>query len=213
MKYYVYPRNVLDLLADGKTSYTRRIGASGKGLVIPLDSIIEYLPYFYEHLFTYTETDDLSNTKCRNYWKRIRVPRLSSIKIYSMDSWKNWHQITSSYSARTQDPTYKFDKKRVHRNGLSKSESQEHNHVKKSCNKNDTHAEKYDTWRKISTSSKSVTSSRSTHFQKHGQCQHVVTFSKDTCLHIKIRQRRDPSRCIILKFTSHERSFYVLKFT
>ena len=39
-----YPRNVTDLLSDGKTHYERRFGQPFKGPIIPFGSLVEYHP-------------------------------------------------------------------------------------------------------------------------------------------------------------------------
>ena len=44
MECYTYPRNVTDLLSDGKTPYERRFGKPFKGPIIPFGSLVEYYP-------------------------------------------------------------------------------------------------------------------------------------------------------------------------
>ena len=44
MECYKYPRNVTDLLSDGKTPYERRFGQPFKGPIIPFGSLVEYHP-------------------------------------------------------------------------------------------------------------------------------------------------------------------------
>ena len=44
MECYCYPRNIQDLLSDGKTAYERRFGKPFKGPIIPFGSLIEYYP-------------------------------------------------------------------------------------------------------------------------------------------------------------------------
>ena len=44
MECYIYPRNVTDLLSDGKTPYERRFGQPFKGPIIPFGSLVEYHP-------------------------------------------------------------------------------------------------------------------------------------------------------------------------
>ena len=44
MECYTYPRNVTDLLSDGKTPYERRFGQPFKGYIIPFGSLVEYHP-------------------------------------------------------------------------------------------------------------------------------------------------------------------------
>ena len=43
MECYCYLRNVVDLLADGKTPYERRLGESFNGLIVPFGALVEYL--------------------------------------------------------------------------------------------------------------------------------------------------------------------------
>ena len=42
MECYTFPRNVTDLLSDGKTPYERRFGKPCKGPIIPFGSLVEY---------------------------------------------------------------------------------------------------------------------------------------------------------------------------
>ena len=44
MECYTYPRNVTDLITDGKTPYERRFGQPFEGPTIPFGSLVEYLP-------------------------------------------------------------------------------------------------------------------------------------------------------------------------
>ena len=44
MEYYIYLRNVTDLLIDGKTPYERRLGQPFQGPIIPFGSLVEYHP-------------------------------------------------------------------------------------------------------------------------------------------------------------------------
>ena len=44
MECYTYPRNIQDLLSDGKTPYERRFGEPFKGPIIPFGSLVEYYP-------------------------------------------------------------------------------------------------------------------------------------------------------------------------
>ena len=44
MECYTYPRNVTDLLSDGKTPYERRFGKLLKGPIIPFGSLVVYYP-------------------------------------------------------------------------------------------------------------------------------------------------------------------------
>ena len=42
MEYYIYLRNIQDLLSDGKTPYERRFGEPSEGPIIPFGSLVEY---------------------------------------------------------------------------------------------------------------------------------------------------------------------------
>ena len=44
MECYTYPRNIEDLLSDGKTPYERRFGKPLNGPVIPFGAMVEYHP-------------------------------------------------------------------------------------------------------------------------------------------------------------------------
>ena len=46
MEWYIYLRNIQDLLSDGKTPYERRFGEPVEGPIVPFHSMVEYHPQF-----------------------------------------------------------------------------------------------------------------------------------------------------------------------
>ena len=50
MECYCYPRNIQDVLSDGKTPYERRSGVPFKGPILPFGAMVEYHPISAEDL-------------------------------------------------------------------------------------------------------------------------------------------------------------------
>ena len=99
MECYTYPRNIQDLLSDGKTPYEKRFGQPFKGPIIPFGSLVEYYPI--------TAKDQ---SRIHQFGKKVLPGLFLGYALYAGGIWKGdkWLQTLRSWKRWThQKPTLK----------------------------------------------------------------------------------------------------------
>ena len=100
MEWYTYPRNVTDLLFNGKTPYERRFGKPFKGPIIPFGSLVEYHPI--------TAKDQ---SRIHQFGKKVLPGLFLGYALYAGGIWKGDVLIADLEEFETMDASEIYSKR------------------------------------------------------------------------------------------------------
>ena len=100
MEYYIYLRNVQELLSDGKIPYERRFGTTFKESIIPFDSLFEYYPISAK-----------DQSRIHQFGKKIFSGLFHGCALFAGEFWKDNILIADIEELETMDVSEIYSKR------------------------------------------------------------------------------------------------------
>ena len=108
MECKTYPRNIQDLLSDGKTPCERRFGKPFKGPIIPFGSLVEYYPIYAK-----------DQSRIHQVGKKVLLGLFFGYDLYAVRIWKDDKLVADIEELEKMDASDIYSKRLCERGDIS----------------------------------------------------------------------------------------------